>query len=578
MRKNNSYRYVIMALIGIGVLVFCSSFSGYYAREPNIQSIVTYLTNLDSAILQVTWNEYTLKFMMMGGLVYGIGCLYYISTRRNYRFGEEFGSAKFVSPKEICGMYADKDYGKNRLISENVRLSYDGYKTQINNHMLVIGGSGSGKTRSIVKPNAMQMYGSMVIVDPDGGTLRSTGNMFIKHGYKLKVLNLVDMFNSDFYNPFKYLQNEADILRLTTNLIKNTTPQDTQKGDPFWEDSTKMFLQAIMLYIFYEAPPEERNWNTMMEMIKYATLKYDEKGRRLKSALDRLFDILKIRNPDHPAIMPYEKTMGGADDTVRSILQSVDSRLAYCNVDGIRNIFYGDTIDLENIAKERTALFCIIPEDDDSFNFVMGMFYTQMYQVLFRMAKKSKTGRLPVDVTVWMDEFANVALPDNFRRILATARKYGINIAILIQSLAQLKPMFKNNAWEEIPDNCDTHVYLGGNSESTFKNISGRIGKETIDKKSFSVSRGARGNSSTSEDKTGRELMAPDEVGKIKINECLLFVRGCAPVMDHKYDIKQHPNYRLIADGGKNKAYEHMVAKVRSIGEIDIDIDNFEML
>lgn len=313
----------------------------------------------------------------------------------------------------------------------------------------------------------------------------------------------------------------------------------------------------------------------MMEMIKYANLKYDDKGNRLKTPLDMLFEELKIEESDNPAIMPYEKTMGGAEDTVRSILQSVDTRLAACNNDGIRHIFSGDSIDMEKLAEEKTALFCVIPEDDDTFNFIMGMFYTQMYQVLFRQAKKSKSGRLSMDVTVWMDEFANVALPDNFRRILATARKYGINIVMLLQSIAQLKPIFKNSAWEEIPDNCDTHIYLGGNSTSTFKSMSERIGKQTIDKRSYNIGTGSRGSSSKGEDVTGRDLMTQDEVGRMPNNKCLVFIRGSAPVLDNKYNIKKHPNYKSFADGGKgSKPYEHKVVRIKSIEELDVDFNN----
>lgn len=579
MNKNRSAMYFAMLVIGIVVLMVCSSFSGYYAREPSKTSLITYLSNIDTAIFKVTWNEYTPKILGAGILIYAVGCMYFISTRKNYRFGEEFGSASFATAREICSMYEDKKRPENnRLISKNVKLSYDSYKTQINNHMLIMGGSGAGKTRSLVKPNIMQLHGSMVVADPNGDTLRSTGHMLIKNGYKIRVLNLVDMSSSDCYNPFRYIESDQDVMKFITNLIKNTTPPDSQKGDPFWEDSTATFLQAIMYYIFYHGQSEEKNWNTVMEMINYASLKYDENGNRLKTPLDMLFEELKKEHPDSKALVSYEDTMGGADDTVRSILQSTKTRLKFCQVDGLKHIFSGDSVELEKLALEKTALFCIIPEDDDSFNFVMGMFYTQMYQVLFRIAKRSETSRVPLDVTVWMDEFANVALPDNFRRILSTARKYGINIVIILQSLSQLKPMFKNDAWEDIPDNCDTHIYLGGNSDSTFKKISGIMGKQTINKRSFSISHGARGNSSTSEDVTGRELLSPDEVRRMKNNQCILFIRGCAPVLDKKYNIKNHPNYRLIADSKKGKPYRHKVIRIRNIEDIDIDFNNIEML
>jgi type IV secretion system protein VirD4 len=456
----------------------------------------------------------------------------------------------------------DKDDSKNRILSQNVRMSLDTRHTKLNNNVLIIGGSGAGKTFYEVKPNLMQRNSSFIITDPKGEILRSEGEMLKANGYNVKVINLLEMDKSDCYNPFVYLREEADVVKLVTNLMSNTTPKNASSSDPFWDKAEGMFLQSLFYYVWLETPIAKRNMSTVMELIAKAEV--TEKDQ--PSELDKQMSFLEHTSPlgeNHPAVKQYKKCMRGAGDTVRSIIISANSRLAKLENKQVLRLLSKDDLNLAelgtgvgNDGQTKTALFCVIPDSDKSYNFIIGMLYTQIFQELYYQADFNYGGRLPVHVTFMLDEFSNVALPDDYCSLLSTMRSREISSVIIIQNLAQIKALFKDT-WETIPGNCDTLVYLGGNEQSTHEYISKLLGKATIDKKSTGESRGRQGSSSRNFDVLGREIMTPDEVRKMDNSKCLIFIRGLDPVLDGKYDTPKHPVFSQTADGdGKPYEYE----------------------
>lgn len=477
--------------------------------------------------------------------------------------GREYGTAKFADVAQVNKMLRDKDEQRNRILSQNVRMSLDTRKTKLNNNILIIGGSGAGKTFYEVKPNLMQMPDkcSFIVTDPKGEILRSTGEMLKNNGYNVKVINLIDMDQSDCYNPFSYIREETDVIKLITNLIANTTPKGATPADPFWEKAEGMFLQALFYYVWLEVPPKRRNFETVLKLMGKAEVK--EKGK--PSQLDAIMKALEETSPlgsNHPAVKQYNKCMRGAGDTVRSIIISANSRLAFLENKKVLRILSRDEMNLADIGigvngdcETKTALFCVIPDSDKSYNFIIGMLYTQIFQELYYQADFNFGGRLPIHVTFMLDEFANVALPDDYCSLLSTMRSREISSVIIIQNLAQIKALFKET-WETIPGNCDTLIYLGGNEQSTHKYISELLGKGTIDKRSSGETRGRQGSSSRNYDVLGRELMTPDEARKFDNKKCLIFIRGFDPIVDNKFIPFKHPAFEQTADG-KGKPYIH---------------------
>ena len=458
---------------------------------------------------------------------------------------------------------ADKDESKNRILSNNVRMSTDTSVTGLNNNMLVIGGSGAGKTFFIVKPNIMQMMlnNSFIATDPKGEIARATANMLKKNGYNVKVLNLIDMAKSDGYNPFRYIREENDVVKLVTNIISNTTPKETAPSDPFWEKSESMFLQALFYYVWLEIPPNRKNFQSVLELLSEAEVDAKGNDSKLTKKMKQLAKTSKLKQ-NHPAYKQYMKVIRGAGDTVRSIIISANSRLALLENPQILRILSKDDLHLEELGigvngdkHTRTALFCIIPDSDKSYNFIVGMLYTQLFQELYFQADFKNDGKLPIQVTLMMDEFANVALPDDFCSLLSTMRSRRISSIIIIQNLAQIKALFKDT-WETITGNCDTLVYLGGNEKSTHQYISEMLGKSTIDKRSTGETRGVHGSASRNYDVLGRELMTPDEVRNMSNRKCLIFIKGFNPIFDDKYIPFRHKNFSQTEDGG-GKAYIH---------------------
>ena len=556
-----------VVLLVIGALL--SAYFGYlvngaWTKGMNISEFMDSINKvLANPIADYYKGAATVKAVLMAILIYAVMITMYYTSQRNLMPGKEYGTAKFANLSQVNKSLRDKDDRKNRILSQNVRMSLDTRKTKLNNNVLIIGGSGAGKTFYEVKPNLMQMPDkcSFIVTDPKGEILRSTGEMLKNNGYNVKVINLIDMEQSDCYNPFSYIREETDVIKLITNLIANTTPKGTTSADQFWEKAEGMFLQALFYYVWLEVPKNERNFETVLKLMGKAEVK--EQGK--PSQLDAIMSVLEETSPlgaNHPAVKQYKKCMRGAGDTVRSIIISANSRLAFLENRKILRILSKDEMNLADIGigvngdcETKTALFCVIPDSDKSYNFIIGMLYTQIFQELYYQADFNFGGRLPIHVTFMLDEFANVALPDDFCSLLSTMRSREISSVIIIQNLAQIKALFKDT-WETIPGNCDSLIYLGGNEQSTHKYISELLGKGTIDKKSSGETRGRQGSSSRNFDVLGRELMTPDEARKLDNKKCLIFIRGFDPIVDNKFIPFKHPAFAWTADG-KGKAYIH---------------------
>lgn len=510
------------------------------------------------------YNETTLKAVVIALIVYATALLMYITSQRNFMPGKEFGTARFESPQMANKILADKDENFNRILSQNVKMSLNFRRLKLNGNILICGGSGAGKTFYEVKPNLMQMPHncSFICTDPKGEILRSCGEMLKNNGYSVKVINLLEMEKSDCYNPFSYIREETDVVKLITNLISNTTPKGATPSDPFWEKAEGLFLQAIFYYVWLEEPPARRNFETVLQLLGEAEVTEQNKPSRLDVRMKFLEETSKLGSA-HPAVKQYNKCMRGAGDTVRSIIISANSRLAFLENKQVLRLLSRDDLELAELGigvngdgETKTALFCVIPDSDKSYNFIIGMLYTQIFQELYYQADFNCGGRLPIHVTFMLDEFANVALPDDYCSLLSTMRSREISSIIIIQNFAQLKALFKDT-WETIPGNCDTFIYLGGNEQSTHKYVSELLGKGTIDKKSSGETKGRQGSSSRNYDVLGRELFTPDEVRKLDNKKCIIFIRGFDPIMDSKFIPFGHPAFDQTADG-KGEPYVHV--------------------
>lgn len=491
--------------------------------------------------------EDSLRAVLVLLLLYGFGITVFLSTDRNYRKREEHGSAKWGVPSNINRKYANPRKDSNKILTQNISIGLDGRVHRRNLNVLVVGGSGAGKTRFYAKPNIMQCATSYVCLDPKGELVSSTGQMLKENGYDVKVIDLINMEKSFCYNPFVYLKTDNDIQRLVTNIFKNTTPKGSQSQDPFWDQAAMMLLLALVFYLHYEAPPDEQNFPMVMDMIRAGEV--HEEDDQYQSALDVLFARLEMRNPEHVALKYYRNYRSGSGKTLKSIQITLISRLEKFNLESLANIVQSDEMELETLGEKKTAIFAVIPDNDSSFNFIIGMLYTQLFQQLYYQADVVHGGRLPVHVHFILDEFANVALPDEFDKLLSTMRSREISVSIIIQNMAQLKALFEKQ-WESIVGNCDELLYLGGNEQSTHEYISKLLGKETIDMNTYGQSKGRSGTYSTNWQLSGRELLDATEVRLIDNDKALLFIRGERPVEDSKYDILRHPNIKQTSDGG----------------------------
>lgn len=547
-----SKQNVILYLCGSVLVIWLALLIAPYMSD-GLGGLIANFGEIMNNPFKIKFCEDSLKTVLILLLLYGVAIGVYLSTERNYRRREEHGSAKWGIPSLVNKKYADKDVTENKLLTQNVSIGLDGKKHRRNLNILCVGGSGAGKTRFFAKPNIMNANTSFVCLDPKGELLRDTGNLLKEKGYDIRVIDLIDMSKSHCYNPFVYLRNDNDIQRLVTNLFKNTTPKGSQSQDPFWDQAAMMLLLALVFYLHYEAPPEEQNFPMVMEMIRAGEVKEDNEN--YKSTLDILFEKLEGRDPGHIALKYYKGYHSGSGKTLKSIQITLISRLEKFNLESLSSITQTDELELYEMGEKKKVIFALIPDNDSSFNFIIGMLYTQLFQQLYFQADHVHGGSLPVHVHFVMDEFANIALPDEFDKLLATMRSREISVSIIIQNLAQLKNLFEKQ-WESIVGNCDEFLYLGGNEQSTHEYVSKLLGKETIDTNTYGRSQGSHGSYSTNWQLSARELLDAAEVRMLDNQYALLFIRGERPIQDFKYDILKHPNVKLSADGGA-PVYRH---------------------
>lgn len=557
MKQDNRQTNVILAVIGIIPVIWLALLIAP-AVSSGLPEILSKFLTIFNDPLHIERCEDSLKTVLIFLLCYGMGIGIWFSTRRNYRRREEHGSAIWGNARTINKKYSQKPITENKPMTQNVSIGLDAKKHRRNLNTLVCGGSGAGKTRFFCKPNAMQCNTSMVILDPKGEIIRDVGGLLEKKGYEVRVLDLINMHKSHCYNPFVYLRSDNDIQRLVTNLFKSTTPKGSQSNDPFWDTAASMLLLALVFYLHYEAPPDEQNFTMVMEMLRAGAI--EDEDNPMPSPLDILFSELELNDPDHIALKYYNSYHSGSAKTLKSIQITLAARLEKFNLESLASLTATDELDLPSLGEKKVALFALIPDNDTSFNFLVSILYTQLFQQLFYIADHKYGGSLPVPVHLLMDEFANVSLPDDFDKILSVMRSRSVFVSIILQNLAQLKALFEKQ-WESIVGNCDEFLYLGGNEQSTHKYVSELLGKATIDTNTYGKSSGRSGNYSTNYQISGRELLTPDEVRMLDNRYAILFIRGERPVLDLKYDLLKHPNVASTADG-KAGAYKH--GEVRS--------------
>lgn len=569
-RDNNIESLLIATLIGIVPVIWLALLFAPYVNG-GLPNIIENLGVILEDPYHIEFCKDSVKTILILLMCYLLAIGIYFSSQRNYRRREEHGSAKWGNKKMIDKKYKQSPKSNNKLMTQNVCIGLNAKKHRKNLNTLVCGGSGAGKTRFFCKPNLMQCNTSFVILDPKGEILRDTGNLLKEKGYEIKVLDLITMERSHCYNPFVYLNNDNDVQKLVTNLFKSTTPKGSQTNDPFWDTSASMLLSALIFYLHYEAPEDEQNFAMVMEMLRAASIEDEEDPR--PSPLDELFSELELSNPEHIALKYYRSYHSGSAKTLKSIQITLAARLEKFNLESLASLTLTDEMELPSLGEKKVALFALIPDNDTSFNFLVSILYTQLFQQLFYAADHIHKGSLPVPVHFLMDEFANVSLPDDFDKILSVMRSRGVSVSIILQNLAQLKALFEKQ-WESIVGNCDELLYLGGNEQSTHKYVSELLGKETIDTNTYGKSTGRSGNYSTNYQISGRELLTPDEVRRLDNEYAILFIRGEKPIMDLKYDILKHPNVSLTTDG-KGKPFKHGETSIdfSSLSIIDVDLN-----
>lgn len=511
------------------------------------------LRNLTAALEQPTniiWTDKSLPTILICLAAYGMAVLLYRTNQGRTRDGEEHGSAAWATPASVNAQFAQKD---SIPLTQHVRLGLDTHKHRRSLNVLVIGGSGAAKTRSFVLPNILTANTNYVITDPKSEVLLATGSYLKEQGYDVRVLNLVNLEQSDGYNPFRYLRDEKDVLKLVNNLIQSTTPKGSHESDPFWTKAETALLQAIILMLFQEAPEYEQNFSMVMRVLEYAEVREEDEGH--VSPLDLLFESIERRKPDSVAVRQYKVFKLAAGKTAKSILVSTAVRLAPFNLPQIQALTDHDDMDLYTLGEKKVALYAVIPDNDNTFNFLVSLLYAQAFQALYYSADQIHHGPLPRHVRFVLDEFAAMPLP-GFTRELATMRSRSISASVIIQNMAQIKELYKDS-WETIPGNCDTILYLGGNESSTHKYVSEMLGKATIDTKTHGQTKGKSGSYSTNFQMSGRELLTPDEVRKLDNRYALLFIRGASPVMDEKYDLMHHPAISRSSLGGAAPYIHH---------------------
>lgn len=563
-----SRTYLLIYALGLIPVIWIAILIAPY-MDGGIPSLIA---NMDQAFanpFRFQWCADTPRTITILCLIYVVAIGIFLSDDKNYRRREEYGSAKWGFPSRINAKYAtrkNEDPFLNKILTQNVAISFMVRRHRRNLNILVIGGSGAGKTRFFALPNILNGNCSFIILDPKGEILRTVGHVLESLGYEIKVLDLLHLERSHCYNPFDYLRNVDDIQRLVSNIFASSTPKGAQSQDPFWDNAASILLKAVICLLWFEAPKEEQNFDMVLEVLRSAQVK--EEDESFQSPMDLLFEKVRDKDPGHIAVKFYDDFKQAAGKTMKSILITLLSKLEKFNIPSLAQLTMTDEMDLRSIGKRKTAVFAIIPDNDTSFNFLVSILYTQLFQMLFEEADLSPNGRLPVHVHFVMDEFANVALPSDFDKLLATMRSREISVSIILQNLAQLKALYEKE-WESIVGNCDEFLYLGGNEQSTHEYVSKLLGKETIDTNTYGQSKGRNGSYSTNYQATGRELKTSDEMRMLDNQYALLFIRGERPVMDFKYDLTKHPNFKLTPEGG-GKPYIHGEDS-RSFAGISID-------
>ncbi len=544
---------VVWALLGVFSVYLAIAAASAYEEGSNIFVWMGRFSEVLKRPSLLRWTPYTVKCIIVVLLLCVFAVLLYRSDREKRRPGGEYGTAKWEAAETMNQKYADKD-GPNVILTQHVSIGMDGYKHQRNLNVLVVGGSGSGKTRYFCKPGLMDANCSYLVVDPKGEMLRSTGHFLKSQGYDIKVFDLIHPRQSDGYNPFRYIREEPDVLKLMDNLVKNTTPPKGASNDPFWEKAEIALDSALMLYLLSEAPKEEQTFEMLMFMLNSAQA--SEEDEQFQSPLDLLFQSLEDREPDHLAVKQYKVYKKAAGKTAKSILITAGVRLTAFIFPQYAAIMQEDEMDFGSLGERKRAIFCITPVNDGSMNYLVSMLFTQCFQELYLRADERYDGRLPVPVRVIQDEWANVPQPDSYPKVLATCRSYNIGIDIIVQNIQSIKARYRDE-YQSIIGNCDTLLFLGGGNEpESLEFMSKLLGKETISIRTRGQTRGRSGSSSINYQLTGRELMTPDEIRRMPTREALLLIRGESPVRDRKYNIKKHPNYRYTQDGGA-KPYIH---------------------
>ena len=573
--KKKSFRSAapVWAAFVIPIVWLAVLMAGCYAPGMTIFDLAAQFSEVTQTPFSLHWTPYTMKFIGIFLLLYGGAILFYYTGQKNTNPGEEHGSASWGSVRELDKKYRDKDAGKNVILTQHLQMSMNGKLHRRNLLQIIVGGSGSGKTRFLAKPNLMLANASFIVTDPKGEMLRAVGNLLLEEGYVLRVFDLIDPSKSDCYNPFRYIRKDADVFKLIDNFIKNTTPKGAKANDPFWEKSETALDAALMLYLLHEAPVEDQNMETILYMIENGGAK--EEDDDYQSPLDLLFEAPEEEQPDHIAVLQYHIFKQAAGKTAKSILVSAAVRLASFTLPEIQRITATDDMELGKLGERKQAIFCIIPDSNDaSLNFLVGMLYTQAFQEPYYQADKVHQGALPVPVRLMFDEFANVALPDGYARLQATMRSRNIMSTIILQNISQLKALFKDD-WEGIIGNADSFIYLGGNEQSTHKYISELLGKETIDTRTSSQSKGRNGSFSQNFQQAGRELLTPDEVRRLDNKNAIVLIRGEKPVIDEKYDILKHPNIQRTEDGGA-PPYLHTPLRAFAADDLSFPIENID--
>ena len=575
MRQKKSFRSAapVWAAFAVPIVWLAVLLAGRYEEGMTVFDLAAQFSEVMKTPFALRWTPHTVRFIGIFLLLYGGAILFYYTGQKNTRPGEEHGSASWGSVRELDRKYRDKDATQNVILTQHLQMSMNGRLHRRNLLQIIVGGSGSGKTRFLAKPNLMLANASFIVTDPKGEMLRAVGNLFLEEGYVLRVFDLIEPAKSDCYNPFCYIRKDADVFRLIDNFIKNTTPKGAKANDPFWEKSETALDAALMLYLLHEAPEEDQNMETILYMIENGGAK--EEDDDYQSPLDLLFEALEEEQPDHIAVRQYHIFKQAAGKTAKSILVSAAVRLASFTLPEIQRITVSDDLELGKLGERRQAIFCIIPDSNDaSLNFLVGMLYTQAFQELYFQADKVHQGALPVPVRLMFDEFANVALPDGYARLQATMRSRNIMSTIILQNISQLKALFKDD-WEGIIGNADSFVYLGGNEQSTHKYVSELLGKETIDTKTSSQSKGRNGSFSQNFQQTGRELLTPDEVRRLDNKNAIVLIRGEKPVIDEKYDILKNPNIHRTEDGGA-PPYLHTPLRAFAADDLSFSIETIE--